>query len=554
MLHKNPVLIILLLLFMHSNYAQTMDSLLLKSYDVLSDNVYKADSLTAFLSAKAYLIKARIEKDSLHMAYGFYYALVSNQKATGKINDSLTLKFSDSTISYSENLIKHKYFPSISYSLKGGAYYSKYNFKKALHYYLLALETNNFNIEYTYSLYYSIGVIKVHFGNYKEALSLLKKVYNYNNSTKRKVLFDKESDLLTVFIMSHAYLKNKQLDSAAYYYDQGYKESLNLKDKNFKMFFVLGKGVWQYYNENYQAVLDSLPKTQQYLIEKDQIANLAFSHCFLGKAHAKLGNKDKALLHFKKVDSLFIDEGDLHPDLRDTYPYLINHYKEKKDYKNQLKYTNNLLKLDSIYLENYTVIQNDLNKGFDQVNLRKEKESLEKKLGKEKEKGFWLYGFLVLILLIVGVFVVFIWRDKKLFKKGNLIANDNSQKTKQSSELSEAIKVALLQKLAIFEKNEGYLDPKIKISTLAKQLKTNTRYLSVVINSCKKQNFSQYINDLRIDYIITQLNEGTVYKKYSIEGIAKEIGFKNTESFSKAFLKKTGAYPSEYLKDMMQLN
>ena len=552
--HKNIFITILLLLCVHSNYAQTLDSLLLKSYDVLSDNVYKADSLTSFLSAKAYLIKARIEKDSLKLAYGFYYTLVSNQKNTGIVNDSLILKYCDSTISYSKNLVKHKFFPSIPYALKGGAYYSKYNFKKALHYYLLALETNNFNIEYTYRLYYSIGVIKVHFGNYKEALSLLKKVYNHNNSTKRKVLFDKESDLLTVFIMSHAYLKNKQLDSAAYYYDQGYKESLYLKDKNFKMFFVLGKGVWQYYNENYQAVLDSLPKTQQYLIEKDQIANLAFSHCFLGKAHAKLGNKDKALLHFKKVDSLFIDEGDLHPDLRDTYPYLINHYKEKKDYKNQLKYTNNLLKLDSIYLENYTVIQNDLNKGFDQVNLRKEKEFLEKRLRKQKENRFWLYGVLGLVTLIVGILVVFIWRDKKHLKTNESAITENLSRTKQSPELSNIVKEALLQKLAVFEKREGYLDPKVKISTLAKQFKTNTRYLSMVINSCKGQNFSQYINDLRIDYIIKQLNSGTLYQKYSIEGISMAIGFKNTESFSKAFLKKTGSYPSQYLKDTVKIN
>lgn len=84
---------------------------------------------------------------------------------------------------------------------------------------------------------------------------------------------------------------------------------------------------------------------------------------------------------------------------------------------------------------------------------------------------------------------------------------------------------------------------------MQKKLETNSTYLSKTINQYKNKNFSQYINDLRIEDTITRLREDKKFRNYSIKAIAEEVGFSNSESFSKAFFKKTGYQPSYFIKN-----
>jgi len=66
----------------------------------------------------------------------------------------------------------------------------------------------------------------------------------------------------------------------------------------------------------------------------------------------------------------------------------------------------------------------------------------------------------------------------------------------------------------------------------------------------KGKNFSSYLSDLRVDYAIDRIKNNSQFRLYSIKAIAEETGFKNTESFSKAFHKKTGIYPSYFIKNI----
>ena len=90
----------------------------------------------------------------------------------------------------------------------------------------------------------------------------------------------------------------------------------------------------------------------------------------------------------------------------------------------------------------------------------------------------------------------------------------------------------------------------ITLANLAIDFNTNSRYLSKIINVNKGKNFSTYISDLRIDYSIEKLKTNEKFRKLAIKGIAFEIGFNNTESFSKAFYRKTGIYPSYFIKEI----
>lgn len=103
-------------------------------------------------------------------------------------------------------------------------------------------------------------------------------------------------------------------------------------------------------------------------------------------------------------------------------------------------------------------------------------------------------------------------------------------------------------KLELFESNKDFLQKNITVNSLAKEFETNRDYLSKSVNELKEMNFSQYLNELRIGYIIEELNNNEKIRKYTIAAIADEIGYNNSESFSNAFRKMTGTLPSYYIK------
>ncbi|GAB5401571.1 MAG: hypothetical protein Aureis2KO_31560 [Aureisphaera sp.] len=110
----------------------------------------------------------------------------------------------------------------------------------------------------------------------------------------------------------------------------------------------------------------------------------------------------------------------------------------------------------------------------------------------------------------------------------------------------------IIEKLTVFENNKDFLSPDISLQQLAKRFGTNYNYLSKVINSEKGKNFSNYINQLRVDHIYNELSNNSLYRKYTVKAIGQEIGFKSTECFSKAFFKNYGLYPSEYLRQLRE--
>lgn len=106
----------------------------------------------------------------------------------------------------------------------------------------------------------------------------------------------------------------------------------------------------------------------------------------------------------------------------------------------------------------------------------------------------------------------------------------------------------VLEALAKFEKKDDFLKH-VSLHSLAKKCKTNPKYLSKIINTHFQKNFRTYINDLRIQYVLKKLKNDTQFRTYSVKVLAQECGFSTTESFSKAFLKNTGWYPSQYISN-----
>lgn len=121
---------------------------------------------------------------------------------------------------------------------------------------------------------------------------------------------------------------------------------------------------------------------------------------------------------------------------------------------------------------------------------------------------------------------------------------------KKDSAVPKEITNNILEGLRQFEGREDFLSKNISLKELANNLKTNTTYLSSVINSKEKKNFSKYISDLRIEYCVEKIKKDKKFRSYSIKAISSEVGFKSQEAFSKAFYKKTGIYPSYFISKL----
>ena len=92
-----------------------------------------------------------------------------------------------------------------------------------------------------------------------------------------------------------------------------------------------------------------------------------------------------------------------------------------------------------------------------------------------------------------------------------------------------------------------YRDPDYSAKMLAKELETNTRYLSAVINSRFGMNYSCLLNEYRIREALHLLTDKR-YATKNIEDISTMVGFANRQSFYAAFYKIMGETPNGYRK------
>jgi len=90
-----------------------------------------------------------------------------------------------------------------------------------------------------------------------------------------------------------------------------------------------------------------------------------------------------------------------------------------------------------------------------------------------------------------------------------------------------------------------YRDPDYSAKDLAKELKTNTRYLSAVVNSRFGMNYSCLLNQYRVQDALHLLTDRRYVDK-NVEEISAMVGFANRQSFYAAFYKNVGETPNGY--------
>lgn len=95
-----------------------------------------------------------------------------------------------------------------------------------------------------------------------------------------------------------------------------------------------------------------------------------------------------------------------------------------------------------------------------------------------------------------------------------------------------------------------YKDPNFSSKDLAKLLKTNTRYLSAVVNSRFGMNYSCLLNEYRVKDALRIMADKKNADK-NIEEISAMVGFANRQSFYAAFYRIVGETPNGYRKRIL---
>ncbi|MCL6272492.1 AraC family transcriptional regulator [Muricauda sp. 2012CJ35-5] len=101
--------------------------------------------------------------------------------------------------------------------------------------------------------------------------------------------------------------------------------------------------------------------------------------------------------------------------------------------------------------------------------------------------------------------------------------------------------------LVLMHQKELFTDPLLSLPKLAKELETNTHYLSQVINAKTSQSYHAYINDFRCnkakDALVNPVNS-----EKTIEEIGLICGFGSASNFYRSFRNKFNYTPANYRK------
>jgi AraC-like DNA-binding protein len=555
--------LLFIILFPFSSFSQEslLDSLNNKSYEELSINFNekyydKFDSI-GNIYATALLIKAKEKNNIIEIANCYRYKSILSDYET-------SLKYCDSIIRLTENNESFDY-PALGYMMKG--YFLNYQGiekeKESFDYYLKAYgyALRQKNIIHQIYILEQIGNAKVNYGNYKDGLNFYRKqqllIKFLPEHKKHKIdIIDNNLNF------SRSFLRARMYDSAYYYNQKGLLLSLQKNRIEDYHLFLSNSGAIDYFKGNYQQALDTFNKVEPF--KKDD--RLAVCYYYKGKIYQNT-NIEKTVFYFNKIDSIYQLTKDTYVEWPDVYKTLINYHASKKDYTEQLSNIHKLIKVDSVLHSNSRYVDKEIKIQYEIPQLKQESERLKKVIRKKDQKNKLTVTLLsVLITLSIFLLLIKYFKQKKYKKRfDEFIMNQDSESHKTHEVITHkatieklAISKPVIQKvlinLKVFENQKDFLDNNISLANVAKDFKTNSSYLSKIVNHYKKASFSNYISELRLDHCIEKLKENKKFRNYTIEGIADEIGFNTAESFSKAFYKKTGVYPSFFIKQISKKN
>lgn len=482
------------------------------------------------------------------------------------------------------------------YNYRGLTEWKRKNFSNALSNYQegIKLSIKTSDVIQTVKFKSNIALVNEEVGNYELAIKNLRQ--NSDFLDKNESLYEKDqfqnskSNIYTNLgnVYEGYFIKDRKkkflLDSAEYFYKRAITYSQNYIDN--KMTATLSLGNIYLLKRDYKNAERSYFDISIYAKQNNDETYYKIANHNLGDLYYNQKKYDKALIFLKKVDSMSLKEKKI------DNSYFQSNYIQAKIYsiKNEPELA---FKHSKIYLDSYEKYEGQLREEALEVNYKLGTANLSDEMlsiqEKYKYEVLWNKALKVLyVILVVGIvfFLIKSIRDKnKAQKKMNaLIEEFKANLEKKEIEKAEIEKAALerplivevpeleddgllkkenanlsideakenkiVEKLLALEEKLEYLNADFTLSYVAKKIKTNTTYLSYVVNKRFGKSFGEYSNELKINYVINQMITNHLYRKYSTQAIAESVGFKNAVSFAKSFRKRTGVSPAQFANNI----
>lgn len=565
---KTFITLLFLAISQQALFSQTLEN----NEDGLTDSInkyFRIDSVKTLNFINQYILKSKVDNDAKKTFRGFHLLVIYHNEY---YNEVKMVEYTDSLFAVAKrNNLKIELLKG--YHLKNNnlrgtfGYGDERIFDNIFAAIELAKEIKNEMWECKFnqdiSQYYMFtGQLDKALSNYKDNLASLKRLFKTADYKEFKVWGGNlESNYLNI---AELYVKLKQLDSAKLYnnyaksildtLDSGYHELYKFRNKVNQIEIDLLEDNCKSAENNLNEALAIIPDYFRKSIK-------AFTKSYYsGMISFNKGNFKDAIRHFEEIDVAYIKE-----DEKIGLIFYDDLYKAL--YKSYLQ-TNNLEKADYYFDKHLVSIEskissnNDANSNFnkierDQYNL--EVKNLKSEKLKEKRK------ILIISILSSAIIIslVIIYNQKRrsdneklkiLLKKISEEEINISEPKIKTLKIKDVEVERILNSLDQLEKKKYFLKVDCTASNMAKEIKTNTTYLSKIINSLYQKTFTAYINDLRIEFVLDRLKNDRLFRRYSIQSIANEIGFRSKESFNSAFKKRTGVLPSTLIRALEQQN
>ncbi|MCH2195900.1 helix-turn-helix domain-containing protein [Kordia sp.] len=467
---------------------------------------------------------------------------------------------------------------------KGNFYYDYGKYRESMESYLEAIQFAKElkDLRRQLGISHNIALLKIEVDDNKGAAELLEETLKILEQQKSKRFNGLE---VSIYIaLTKSYMRLENYVKAEYYGNKGITFSNQYGDEDAKAYLYNYLGEINLVQQKYQKAILFLDEAINYANKvKTASTQLPFINLNIAKVYYYQKEYHKSITILEKIAIAQQQKNTNFFGLEDMYKYLGKSYKALGDTEKSLFYFE---KTNEVYTQNdkkQSEIGIEIIKEFDSQSL---KEELSKAEQKTQNTRVILYASIFLaILIICGVIFFYKKREKENQQrfiallqsldeekeKAKAVAEEIQKKTEKKEalieikekevskeivkenpikevEIIDETKARLLKKLERFEAKELYLSKNSSLNDVAKKLKTNTSYLSKLVNAHKGKSFTAYITDLRVNYAIRRLKEDKKFRSYTIDSIAREIGFNRSESFSKAFKNRTGLYPSYYIK------
>ncbi len=537
------------------------DSLLSKASNELGELIKKSTPEEAKIYEKA-LFNLKDQDSAVTNEYyyiGRYFA------------DSLNYKRSAYYFGYAAKAAERANYIMFLCSIyinQGGSYIKNWENEKALETYYKALNIAKKNNDQVYYINASssIAIVNKRMNQFDKALEMINNALDaaetavYYNGKRYK---DSRNYIGLLITKSEILMDLEEYDSVLQITDRTIKICKERDDKELLVNIFSRKGRVLYFKKNFEEAYRYLFEARDLLVDgnvKNEIYFITLNY-YLANCYYDQKAYQDAILHLEKsIDSLGYKYNNNFRFI-DSHRLLANCYKAIGDNDQSVLWFDKYVELNASSAGNKDKIVGKIH-NKEVKDLDTQIDDLKNQNEKGKRNTLYialLSGMIVLALVVVTIRYYQKQRSNKkvfnaLVEKISDFESQESQNTTTKStkkiEIADDTVAKMLQDLDRLEQEQYFLRQECNLTTMSKKVKTNATYLSKIINTHKEKNFSTYINELRIDFVIDKLQIDALFRKYTIKAIAQDIGFKSAEAFTRAFKKKTGIYPSYFIKQV----